>query len=172
MKDIETDGNEFINPVILYKEFHDEDFHKKCIEFLSAYRQINRNIMNVEEHVEAINSRCEAMIKLIEGLKCESTEDALKDIVSNFKEHYKIDEYNEQIGKLYTERNSMLMTIRLFADNEKSLCPLCFEKPVSNFLVPCGHTSCLECYERMKSAVCPFCRCHIDKLGKLYLSEL
>lgn len=44
------------------------------------------------------------------------------------------------------------------------ICAVCFERPVSCYLVPCGHVKlCMECAQQV--ALCPFCRTAIT--GKL-----
>jgi hypothetical protein len=46
-----------------------------------------------------------------------------------------------------------------------TLCQICFENQITNFMEPCGHTICEMC----KCMVCPFCNVKIFNIKKLYL---
>jgi hypothetical protein len=56
---------------------------------------------------------------------------------------------------------------RLFSIN--CTCPVCYDKPINVCNVPCGHTCCTDCHEKMKTT-CPICNMNIRESVKIYYS--
>jgi DNA repair exonuclease SbcCD ATPase subunit len=55
--------------------------------------------------------------------------------------------------------------------NIGNTCPLCLQRPVTQFMNPCGHTGCDECLAKLSSETrsrCFMCRKHVSSLHKLY----
>ena len=55
--------------------------------------------------------------------------------------------------------------------NIGNTCALCLQRPVTQFMNPCGHTVCDECIVKLSSETrsrCFMCRKHVSSLHKLY----
>lgn len=49
----------------------------------------------------------------------------------------------------------------------KKTCPICLQNEVEHFVIPCGHTYCSECSEKITNT-CFICRQNIYKISSLY----
>ena len=162
-----------VNPVIDIKPYHDQDFYDKCLEFRTKFKTLNEMILEVENHVKIVNSRCDRMNNLIELMELTDNNELRSDLegfVQRFREYYDIENLEKRIGDLHTERNSMMNVIKLFCSTqEPNMCPLCLENETSMFSIPCGHTACSDCVNKNTAFTCPFCRAKIDRVGKIFL---
>lgn len=52
---------------------------------------------------------------------------------------------------------------------DKKVCCICMSNEPDTVLDPCGHTVCLECFNKLKTKNCPYCREPIQKPIKLYI---
>lgn len=161
-----------INPIIDVKPYEDQDFYDRCLEFRTKFIDLNNSILELENHVNIVNARCERMNNLVKlmDLAGELGED-VDAMVKKFVEYYDIQNIEKRIGELYSSRNAMLNVIRMFCTkSEQNSCTLCLENSVNVFNIPCGHTLCSECSNKNKALTCPFCRAKIEKVGTLFLS--
>jgi hypothetical protein len=79
-------------------------------------------------------------------------DDAILDLITNKKVKDKI---------IYRKNNPQ---------KEKDKCATCCEKIISKIaLIPCGHTQiCKECFDKMKSNICPICRNATNGILKIF----
>jgi len=122
-------------------------------------------------------------------------EGTLSNIYMNYnntiKENYKkwiVDYYTPQLlsvennieiieNKIAEFRNLFIFIINKILrtneinDNNKKLCPICFENEVDMCINPCGHTLCNRCIiSNRNSHKCYSCRGHIADYIKIYFS--
>ena len=122
-------------------------------------------------------------------------EGTLSNIYMNYnntiKENYKkwiVDYYTPQLlsvennieiieNKIAEFRNLFIFIINKILrtneinDNNKKLCPICFENEVDMCINPCGHTLCNRCIiSNRNSNKCYSCRGHIVDYIKIYFS--
>jgi formylmethanofuran dehydrogenase subunit E len=75
---------------------------------------------------------------------------------------------NDQLMKI----QSLEATLNIFNSTEDGIalrCRICFERPITQVPVPCGHAiACAGCLETSPTQCC-LCRRPIDKIIKLYL---
>lgn len=56
----------------------------------------------------------------------------------------------------------------LRASSHVFTCPICLDRQVEKFLIPCGHTFCAQCCHRVEVNACPMCRVSYSTIGDLY----
>lgn len=82
----------------------------------------------------------------------------------------KLSTYNENLADI---RSFMIEGVKLaFPNSTPTLhaCPVCFEKEANVCAVPCGHTLCEGCIEKLSSSQCPACRTTVTSKVKLFFS--
>lgn len=161
-----------IQPTIDITPYEDQEFYDKCLEFKTKFKEISDAIVDLEANVQIINSRCDRMnnlLKLMDLPGGELQEDT-EGLIRKFIDYYDILGIEHKIETLHTTRNSMLNVINLFTGKEPvTMCMLCLENPIESFGIPCGHTMCTSCQQKLKSFTCPFCRANMDRIGNLFL---
>ena len=50
-------------------------------------------------------------------------------------------------------------------------CAICYETKLEKFL-PCGHSTCHECFEKLKGHTCPYCRAPFRSPPNTFENEL
>ncbi len=160
-----------INPIIDIKPYEDQDFYDRCLEFRNNFIDLNKAIIEVENHVKIVNARCERMNNLVHLMDLSGDlKDEIDSMVRKFVEYYDIQNIEKKMNDLYSTRNAMLNVIRLFCTKtEHNMCTLCLENSINVFNIPCGHTMCSTCTQKNTAFTCPFCRAKVDKVGNLFL---
>ena len=54
----------------------------------------------------------------------------------------------------------------LSLSDEEFLCKICFERKVESVVIPCGHTLCNDCSQKLATEMCYFCRSPITTVMK------
>jgi hypothetical protein len=57
----------------------------------------------------------------------------------------------------------------LYEEHSKNMCSICMDNPIEFCVVPCGHTFCELCCDRMTTQ-CHICRCSNGTIIKLYFN--
>lgn len=87
-----------------------------------------------------------------------------------------LEEENDALSKQLNSIRTLILTgvndILKPEDQQKKMCPVCFDSEICMALVPCGHTYCRPCAEmdRTRSAKCPQCRSVINTRVKIFFS--
>lgn len=82
-----------------------------------------------------------------------------------------------EVPTLQQTQNRAAQILRLLSSTYQGLrittamytCPICIDRQVDRFLMPCGHTVCNECLCELHEN-CPCCRKHISGSGDLYFT--
>lgn len=86
-----------------------------------------------------------------------------------------IDEITDKINKIAKYKNEAVTLMKLIheeinlSSTVNNPCPVCYEAPVDNVFVPCGHTVCSECTPRGINNACYICRKPIKQTIKFYM---
>ena len=126
-----------------------------------------QNIMSIEKS-----------LKNLESYDHECTYSNLRENTSDIKNDMCADFFQaiEKHKFVYdNSKNIITQTIHFFNSNNttynnikcKKTCTICQINELSHFTIPCGHTFCKECCDKM-TTYCFFCRQHILKKTALY----
>lgn len=118
------------------------DVAKKLIEFFG--------FSETHEAITSLQKRAYDMVNMLGLDKYYEERDVLL-------EHYKVAvPLLEQVKKEF------------FTEDVKASCPICYENNVSNVLLPCGHTLCDNCKQKVVST-CYICRTTVNKITKIFI---
>tara|TARA_X000000950_G_C13858708_1_gene637752 strand:+ start:342 stop:1091 length:750 start_codon:yes stop_codon:yes gene_type:complete len=152
---------EQINMIQLEKLYQDEVNHtNKLIKSLSSYNDI---VIKLEkEYINSSDSK-ENVDNIINNISL---------IVDKISNNNKL---NEAKNNYFTSRNKLLSYFELVKylnkDNMGSTCSLCYINQVDHFMLPCGHTLCSSCKNRLnlnQNDNCIYCRKNIESFKSLY----
>ena len=98
-----------------------------------------------------------------------NVEKFVKEKMNEMKYPDLISEYQQ----LYLELKVLIGYLKDNPETEMiSKCPICLTNLKDSFVVPCGHCACRSCFDQQfdidKRIVCPICRTHGTKIGKLF----
>lgn len=96
----------------------------------------------------------------------------LKEVIEQFDRDESITEDAEKLKEKTTKMLSLRNVFSLCKDADvmsNYMCFVCLERPVTEFIDPCGHVICEECSKRSALHVCPFCRASIRQFRKMFL---
>jgi hypothetical protein len=96
----------------------------------------------------------------------------LRDVVEQFDRDECITEDAEKLKEKTTEMLSIRNVFSLCKDADvmsNYMCFVCLERPVTEFIDPCGHVICDQCSTRSSLHVCPFCRGSVRQYRKMFL---
>lgn len=171
------------------KEF--DDLYEKIKSFnenFKLYQQqlydseqiLNDEINKINKNISTLNN----FIKFLENLSTIDYEDikGIIKLLNEISEKLSNTESFKIAKKNYvTEKrniNKYLHLFKLFNKlNVTNICTVCMESPVTNFIIPCGHTFCKECLEKslqinidqnVNIKKCPLCREYINSIKPLY----
>jgi hypothetical protein len=133
----------------------------------------------------------DCVLKISNALSCiQRKETTLETIIALVKKIDDPDPYKEYLdaiiekfetteGLLYSrkilneyvaEYKSLRKVFELVDDPNKFLCFTCLAKTIDHVFIPCGHTICADCVQRMSNiSSCPFCRSPVKNTFKLFL---
>ena len=156
-----------------------DEFKITCKKYYTDLCLAESTLSKHLEIVDSVNTSClEFINKLATNLNDEISEEdtKLKEIVTQ-----KIKQLHDQhqIEKLKKERNTALKKFSLLKEtlchvkdlSMLQVCPLCWDKQVTHFLIPCGHVLCEDCKEKQFPHIpCSYCRAKPTKFGKLFFT--
>jgi hypothetical protein len=96
----------------------------------------------------------------------------LSQVVEQFDRDERITEDAEKLKQKTTELLSIRNVFSLCKDADvmsNYMCFICLERPVTEFIDPCGHVICEHCSKRSALNVCPFCRGSVRQYRKMFL---
>jgi len=96
----------------------------------------------------------------------------LKEVIEQFDRDECITEDAEKLKEKTTKMLSIRNVFSLCKDADvmsSYMCFVCLERPVTEFIDPCGHVICDHCSTRSALQVCPFCRGSVRQYRKMFL---
>jgi hypothetical protein len=157
-----------------------EDFMKQMRWLFQQYRTIGEEVMRLEttlfQKIELLD-KLHNRIPIITSL---TANDALPELVdaftnytdqiyqsSRFEDNYK--DLVESYKKWNICRQIVTLQSMMRPDATDPQCSICLLEPVSNALVPCGHTYCTNC-ARKQNTTCYICRGQIRERIRLFFT--
>jgi len=156
-----------------------QDFMKQLRWVFSQYRIIGEEVLRLEtvlfQKMEVLD-KLQNRIPLVTGL---AENEALPELIGAFSKYathvYVSSHFEETYTQLVEEYKKWNMCRQLvcmpnsMAQGKEPQCSICLMEPISNAIVPCGHTFCGNCSKK-QSTTCFMCRGQIRERIKLYFT--
>lgn len=143
------------------------------VKDLTDFRRQAREVTARYNMASVTMSGLEAQLTNIDTIKNYLLDTEWSEKVTELKKEYmtlsKYEEKSEELKQL-NEQKEKITTISTEFKVEVSqsgMCCLCYEKPISVFLDPCGHVCCEDCFNKLTGISCPCCRRNFCK-KKIY----
>jgi hypothetical protein len=160
---------EFEEPIATKHEMMDS-IEKLKKEYLDLVSEVLIGYMNIHTKKEKASHMLSVLDKL--GNKDVKYVEMLREVVEQFDRDERITEDAEKLKEKTTEMLSLRNVFSLCKDADvmsSYMCFVCLERPVTEFIDPCGHVICEECSRRSALHVCPFCRGSVRQFRKMFL---
>jgi hypothetical protein len=139
-------------------------------EYLDLVSEVLIGYMNMHAKKEKASHMLSVLDKL--GNKDVKYVEMLREVVEQFDRDECITEDAEKLKEKTTKMLSLRNVFSLCKDADVMsayMCFVCLERPVTEFIDPCGHVICEECSKRSALHVCPFCRGSVRQYRKMFL---
>jgi len=139
-------------------------------EYLDVVSEVLIGYMNLHAKKEKASNMLCILDKF--GNKDVKYVEMLKEVIEQFDRDECITEDAEKLKEKTTKMLSLRNVFSLCKDADvmsNYMCFVCLERPVTEFIDPCGHVICEECSKRSALNVCPFCRASIRQYKKMFL---
>jgi hypothetical protein len=159
---------EFDKPIPKHEMFGTMESLKK--EYLDVVPEVLIGYMNLHEKKEKASHMLSVMDKL--GNKDVKYVEILSQLIEQFDKDEGISVLAEELKEKTTKMISMRNVFSLCKDADimsNYMCFVCLERPVTEFIDPCGHVICDQCSKRSALHVCPFCRGSVRQFKKMFL---
>ena len=155
-------------PIPKHELFDSIDSLKK--KYLDVVSEVLIGYMNMHTKKEKASHMLSVLDKL--GNKDVKYVEMLREVVEQFDRDECITEDAEKLKEKTTEMLSIRNVFSLCKDADimsNYMCFVCLERPVTEFIDPCGHVICEQCSVRSALHVCPFCRGSVRQYRKMFL---
>jgi len=156
-----------------------QDFMKQLRWIFSQYRIIGEEVLRLEtvlfQKMEVLD-KLQNRIPMVTGL---AENEALPELIGAFSKYathvYASSHFEETYRQLVEEYKKWSMCRQLvcmphtMAQAKEPQCSICLMEPISNAIVPCGHTFCGNCSKK-QNTTCFMCRGQIRERIKLYFT--
>jgi hypothetical protein len=139
-------------------------------EYLDVVSEVLTGYMNLQSKKDKASHLLSVLDKL--GNKDVKYVQLLREVVEQFDRDECITEDAEKLKEKTTEMLSIRNVFSLCKDADvmsNYMCFVCLERPVTEFIDPCGHVICEQCSKRSALHVCPFCRGSVRQYRKMFL---
>ena len=139
-------------------------------DYLEVVPEVLIGYMNMHAKKEKASHMLSVLDKL--GNKDVKYVEMLREVVEQFDRDECITEDAEKLKEKTTEMISLRNVFSLCKDADvmsSYMCFVCLERPVTEFIDPCGHVICEQCSVRSALHVCPFCRGSVRQYRKMFL---
>ena len=153
-------------------------------EFSDNFRLIKSKLSEIEIIITTREEKRDEINKIYDEVITHLTEffnidegNCLIDILKN-KAYNMI--MNLELDKFYEERSKLLEYYKVavpllnqvkeefFKDKKIETCHICYDKPVSYCIMPCGHVLCEDCRKKV-IGTCYLCRTPVVKMSRIYI---
>jgi len=155
-------------PIPKHELFDSIDSLKK--EYLDVVSEVLTGYLNMHAKKEKASLMLSVLDKL--GNKDVKYVGMLSEVVEQFDRDERITEDAEKLKEKTIEMLSIRNVFSLCKDADvmsNYMCFVCLERPVTEFIDPCGHVICEQCSKRSALHVCPFCRGSVRQYRKMFL---
>jgi hypothetical protein len=155
-------------PIPKHELFDSIDSLKK--DYLDMVAEVLTGYMNMHAKKEKASHMLSVLDKL--GNKDVKYVQLLREVVEQFDRDECITEDAEKLKEKTIEMLSIRNVFSLCKDADvmsSYMCFVCLERPVTEFIDPCGHVICEQCSRRSALHVCPFCRGSVRQYRKMFL---
>lgn len=159
---------EIEKPIPKHELFDSVDSLKK--EYLDVVAEVLTGYMNMHAKKEKASLMLSVLDKL--GNKDVKYVELLREVIEQFDRDECITEDAEKLKEKTAEMLSIRNVFSLCKDADvmsNYMCFVCLERPVTEFIDPCGHVICEHCSKRSALHVCPFCRGSVRQYRKMFL---
>jgi hypothetical protein len=157
-----------------------DDFLKQVRWIFNQYKIIGEEVIRLEttlfqkiDMLDKLSSR----MPMLTGL---TNNEALPELIQSFTKYAesvynttKIEDNYKELVEAYKKWNICRQIISIHfnfkTDTQEPQCAICLTEPVSNAIVPCGHTFCSGCIKK-QNTTCYICRGTIRERIKLYFT--
>jgi hypothetical protein len=157
-----------------------DDFLKQVRWMFNQYKIIGEEVLRLEttlfqkiDMLDKLNSRMPMLMNL-------TNNDVLPELIDSFTKYAdsiysttKIEDNYKELVEAYKKwnicRQIISMHFNFKTDHQEPQCAICLTEPVSNAIVPCGHTFCGGCIKK-QNTTCYICRGTIRERIKLYFT--
>ena len=163
---LEFEENE--KPIPKHELFDSVDQLKS--DYVDAVTEVLTGYMNMHAKKEKASHMLSVLDKL--GNKDVKYVEMLREVVEQFDRDECITEDAEKLKEKTIEMLSLRNVFSLCKDADvmsSYMCFVCLERPVTEFIDPCGHVICSQCSTRSALHVCPFCRGSVRQYRKMFL---
>ena len=139
-------------------------------EYLDVVAEVLTGYMNMHAKKEKASHMLSVLDKL--GNKDVKYVEMLREVVEQFDRDECITEDAEKLKEKTIKMLSLRNVFSLCKDVDvmsNYMCFVCLERPVTEFIDPCGHVICDQCSVRSALHVCPFCRGSVRQFRKMFL---
>ena len=139
-------------------------------EYLDMVAEVLTGYMNMHAKKEKASHMLSVLDKL--GNKDVKYVQLLREVIEQFDRDECITEDAEKLKEKTIEMLSIRNVFSLCKDADvmsSYMCFVCLERPVTEFIDPCGHVICEQCSRRSALHVCPFCRGSVRQYRKMFL---
>ena len=140
-------------------------------EAKARYTECVHKMSEALRHIQDKQNRLETLSELVRRLKDTAPyKEQLESILDTFEKKEGLLFWKKSLQDSTAEYMSLRKIFDLVEDPNKFMCFMCLAKSIDHAFIPCGHTVCTDCIDRMRSATtCPFCRTFIRDRLKLFL---
>lgn len=139
-------------------------------DYVDAVTEVLTGYMNMHAKKEKASLMLSVLDKL--GNKDVKYVELLREVVEQFDRDECITEDAEKLKEKTIKMLSLRNVFSLCKDVDvmsNYMCFVCLERPVTEFIDPCGHVICDQCSVRSALHVCPFCRGSVRQFRKMFL---
>lgn len=153
---------------------------EQTFALLKLYKEYGEKLLETENQLKLRLEKMDKLQKNVSQCMKLQTNEATQDVVAALEQYLKIgfkdlqiETYYKDLITLYQKHYSLREAIQtLRTGNTVSSepgCPICLNESVSVAIVPCGHTFCKTCTQRMMME-CAICRGRIENRVKIYFA--
>lgn len=174
-KNIDDKNNKLINLFIDFKK----EYIEKQDELLKLESNLIKDIKINNDDILTIDKMLEKTKLLnngIDNLENEKMIKTMSELTKMLYNNSNIVHSKQKYIEKRKEMNNYLNVIRYINNfNKCNICQFCLTNQIDHYIVPCGHTACLECLTKQKefqginNFKCGLCRILIEDTNKLYL---
>lgn len=127
------------------------------------------SIVRATRSIKTKQTEIDGLVELVKKLGEVPYKDDLERIVERFENEGGLTETRQILAEATAEYYSLRKVFELVEEPSRYCCFMCLERSIEHVFIPCGHTTCHVCSERMADSFsCPFCRSVIHQRFKLF----
>jgi hypothetical protein len=142
-------------------------------EAKQRYVKCVNEIIETSKFIDTKQSDLDTISELLKtlGPAVGSYKETLSNVLSDFEMNEGLTEARTKLARSTSDYISLRKVFELVEEPSRYLCFTCLDRSIEQVYIPCGHTVCTICSDRMiRSTNCPFCRSPIMNRQKMFLA--